>query len=131
MSLDEEIRERFMSDKETILEAHLDDLDGMFRFHEDGTIELLGEYRGIPPKDRILVYLIARRYQYEGGMAESPALTNDEIYSMFSNKSKSTVRGYLMDVRESGFAKRGDDGNEVIVERLPDAIERIEAATNG
>lgn len=128
MALDEEIRNRFVSDAETILEAHLDDLDGMFQFHGDGTMELLGDYRHISPKEQILLYLIARRYQFEGGLKEDAKIPYSEIYPRFPGKDQSTVRGYFMTLRELGFAKKSDGGHELVVERLPDAIERIQEA---
>lgn len=127
MALDEEIRNRFVSEAETILEAHLDDLDGMFQFHEDGTMELLGEYREIRPEDQILLYLIARRYQYEGSLAGDPKIEYSEIYRRFPDKGNSTVRGYFMNLRKAGLADKSEGGHELIVERLPDAIERIKS----
>lgn len=130
MSLEEEIKDRFLTDSKTILQAHLDDLEGMFQFHEDGTIELPDPYRQLHPQDRILLYLIARRYQFEGGLAESDAMPYSEIYEVFPQKDKSTVRGYFMKLRESGFARNGDEGHEVVVERLPEAIDRIKSAVS-
>lgn len=131
MSLEDEVRDRFLSDTQTILKGHLDDLEGMFQLHEDGTIEVLDKYRGLSPPDRILIHLIARRYQVEGGMADDSAMPNDELYRVFSDKGKSTVRGYLSQLRENGFARSVEGGNEVIVERLPEAIERIETEASG
>lgn len=129
MTLDDEIRERFMTDAETILEAHLDDLEGMFQFHEDGTMELLGEYRDLAPGDKILVYLIARRYQYEADLADSDTIEYSELYQRFPGRDDSTVRGDVMKLRQAGFAKNVERGTHALaVERLPDAIERIEDA---
>lgn len=125
MTLDEEIRNRFVSDAETILEAHLDDLEGMFEFHEDGTMELLGDYRGMKPEDKILLIMIARRYQYEGGLADDPFLPYSEFYSRFPDKDESTIRGYFMNLRGDRFVRKDESGHELVVERLPSAIERI------
>ena len=127
MALDEEIQDRFVTDTETILEAHLDDLEGMFHFHEDGTLELLGEYRELSPRSRTLLYLIAKRYKYEGGLDETDAVEYSEIYARFPDKKDSTVRGYFMDLRQDGFATKTDEGHRLSVERLPEAIERIES----
>lgn len=126
MSLDEEIQDRFLTDSETILKAHLDNLEGMFQFHEDGTMEILGKYRELSPEDQILIYLIARRYQFDGGLAESESITYPEIYARFPEKDKSTVRGYFMNLRKANFATKTDEGHTLTVERLPEAIERIE-----
>lgn len=127
MSLDEEIRDRFLTDTETILQGHLDDLDGMFQFHEDGAIELLGKYRQLRTANKVLLYLIAHRYKFEAGLAESNSMSYDEIYPIFPEKDKSTVRGYFMNLRKDGFARKDNDGHELVVERLPDAIERVES----
>ena len=131
MTLDEEIKNRFLADTATILEAHLEDLEGMFQFHEDGSIELLNGYRKLRPEDRILVYLIAKRYQFEAGLAEDDAMPYGEIYAVFPDKEKSTVRGYFMHLRKDGFARKAGDGHELIVERLPEAIERIKSSLAG
>lgn len=127
MALDEEIRDRFVTDTETILEAHLDDLEGMFQFHEDGTLELVGDYRELKPQNRILLYLIAKRYKYEGGLADTDAVEYSEIYPRFPDKKNSTIRGYFMDLRQEGFAAKSDKGHILSVERLPEAIDRIES----
>lgn len=126
MGLDEEIRSRFLSDTETILEAHMDDLEGMFEFHEDGTTELLGRYRKMSPESQILLHFIAERYKFEAGISESDALYAKDLYHLFPDKSDSTVRGYMLTLRKEGYTRPGDDGNELVVERLPEAIERIE-----
>lgn len=131
MSLDEDVKERFLADTETILEAHLDDLEGMFRFHEDGTIEILGQYRNLSPVNQTLLYLIARRYQYEAGLAESDSMPYDESYGLFPEKGNSTVRGYFMNLRQDGFARKSEDGHQLVVERLPEAIDRIESNVAG
>lgn len=128
MSLNDEIKDRFLTDAETILESHLDDLEGMFQFHQDGTIELLGKYRDLRPADKILLYLIARRYQYEAELADEDAMAYDEIYPVFPDKDDSTVRGYFMDLRDDGFVRKVNGGHELNLERLLEAIERIEHA---
>lgn len=45
MSLEEEIKDRFLADTESIIEENLDKLEGWFRFHKDGTINLASEIR--------------------------------------------------------------------------------------
>jgi DNA-binding transcriptional ArsR family regulator len=129
MNLKDEVRERFMTDTRSILEGHLDDLEGMFQFHEDNSLEVLGEYRDLPPQLQVLIHLIARRYQSEADIVDSPALTNSALYRSFPGRDKSTVRGYLMKLREDGLARKREEGNEMVVERLPEAIEKIEKAT--
>ena len=131
MNLEDEVRERFMTDTRSILEGHLDDLEGMFQFHEDKSLEVLGEYRDLPPQLQVLIHLIGRRYQSEADIADSPALTNSALYRSFPGRDKSTVRGYLMKLREDGLARKREEGNEIVVERLQEAIEKIEKARGG
>lgn len=128
--LEREIRDRFQTDYRTILQAHLDDLDGMFQFHEDGTTELLGEYRELSKPDQILIRLIAERFKAEADLAENESIPYSEIYPLYPDKDDSTVRGYFMKLRKSGFAEKTEDGHRFIVERLPEALERIENAVN-
>lgn len=124
------VRERFQSDYRTILQAHFDDLDGMFQFHEDGTTELLNGYRELSEQNQILIRLIAERFKAEANISDDDSIPYAEIYPLFPDKSESTVRGYFMRLRKDGFAKRTDEGHVFVVERLPDAIERIEEAVN-
>lgn len=133
MGLDEDIRETLVPDSENILEEHLEDVQDMFQLYEDGTMELLGEYRDLRPETRVLLYLIARRYQYEGGLTEdsSHEVPYSEIYPRFPNRGDSTVRGYFMKLKEQSYAKKGEEGYTLVVERLPDAIDRIEDEVSG
>lgn len=131
--LQSQIREKFQEDTKSILEANLDRLDGMFRFHEDGTTELMNEYSELGGADTALLYLIAERVKYEGGIneVEDPVVSNPEFYNLMPDKDESTVRGYLMNLRQEGLARKlEDDGHQLVVERLPTAIDRIEEATN-
>lgn len=126
MSFEEEIRERFQTDSKSILQNHMEEFEGLFEFHEDGTTDLAGKCRDISPKYQILLYLIAQRYKSEGGIADDDTLNYSYFYEVFSDKSDSTVRGYLMDLREEGLVSK-EEGSEhrVVVQRIPDAIDRI------
>ena len=127
-TFEQEVRDRFQSDHRTILQAHLDDLDGMFQFHEDGNTELIGKYRKLSEENQILIRLIAERYKAEAKLSEHASIPYSEIYPLYPNKNESTIRGYFMNLRKSGFAEKTDKGHKFVVERLPDALERIENA---
>lgn len=126
MSLEDRIKEKFLTDTQEILEAHLEDVDGMFRFHEDGKTEILDDYREISPINQTMLFLIAERYKKEAGLTENDTVSNKDLYQMFPDKSDSTVRNYVMNLRREGLCRDSDDGIRFVVERLPDAIERIE-----
>lgn len=130
MSLRDEIRNRFQSDVESILEDQLDNAQGMFEFLEDGTIELGNGYREASIEDQILLYIIARRYQHEGELIDTKSVEYPEIYTRFPKKDESTIRGYFMNLRNDGFARKADGGHELVVERLPEALERLKSAVN-
>jgi hypothetical protein len=125
--LGRKIQDRFQSDYKNILRAHMDDLEGLFQFHEDGATELQGEYRELAVETQILIYLIAQRYKAETPITEEDSVPYSEIYPRFPDKDDSTVRGYFMNLRKEGFAKKDGDGHRFVVERLPDAVERIES----
>ena len=129
--LGREIQERFQSDYESILRAHLDDAEGMFQFHEDGATEIQGDYRNFPVEEQILIFLIAQRYKSETPLSDDDTIPYSEIYPRFPEKDDSTIRGYFMNLRKDGFAKKDENGHRLVVERLPEAIERIESILAG
>ena len=125
MSLEEEIKDRFLADTETILGDSLDDLEGWFQFHEDGTINLAQEIRKLEACDRMLMYLIAKRYASEAGISDSPRIENDFFYGRL-DKSNSTIRNYQSDLRDLGLIRSPEKGiHEITVENLPESIDRI------
>lgn len=128
MSLEDDIKDRFVSDTDSILEDCMDDLDGVFQFHGDGTIDVLGDYRQLDPKNLILVYLIAQRYKFEANMVDDPSLEYDYFYDVLSDKDQSTIRHYFGDLRDDGLIQKTPEGHQIVVERLRGAIDRIEAA---
>lgn len=129
--LGREIQERFQSDSESILRAHMDDVEGMFQFHEDGATEIQGEYRDLPVREQILIFLIAQRYKAETPITDDTKVEYSELYTRFPDKDDSTIRGYVMDLKNEGFAKKEGDGHRFIVERLPEAVERIKSNNVG
>lgn len=126
MSFEEEVKDTFQTDSKSILQDHMDKFEGLFEFHEDGTTDLSRESRQMSPKFQVLLYLIAQRYKSEANMVDNDTLDYSYFYDVFSDKSDSTVRGYLMDLRKSGLVSdAGDSGFRVIVQRIPDAIDMI------
>jgi hypothetical protein len=126
MSFEEEIKDRFQTDSKSILQNHMDEFKGIFEFHEDGTTDLSNECRQLRPKYQILLYLIAQRYKSEADIADSDQLDYSFFYKVFSDKDESTVRGYLMDLRQEGLVTKTEgSAHSVVVERIPDAIDRI------
>lgn len=130
MSLKDEIQNRFKSDVESILADQIGEVEGMFEFHEDGTIELGSKYRELNIENQILLYLIARRYQYEGDLADTKSIEYGEMYTRFPKKDESTIRGYFMNLRNDGFARKSDEGHEMVVERLLEAVNRLKSAVS-
>jgi hypothetical protein len=128
--LGREIQERFQSDYESILRAHMDDVEGMFQFHEDGATEIQGEYRDLPVREQIIIFLIAQRYKAETPITDDIEVEYSELYTRFPDKDDSTIRGYVMVLKNEGFAKKEGEGHRFVVERLPEAVERIRLKTS-
>jgi len=124
MGLQDEIQNRLVADAESILEESIDSVENFFQLHEDGSINLSADVRKLSSEDQILVYLIAERYAYEGGMSDSPSLGNDFFYDRL-NVNKSTIRGYLKNLRDERFVKGTGNGQEIVKENIPRSIDRV------
>jgi len=124
MGLQDEIQNRLVADAESILEESIDSVENFFQLHEDGSINLSADVRKLSSEDQILVYLIAERYAYEGGMSDSPSLGNGFFYDRL-NVNKSTIRGYLKNLRDERFVKGTDNGQEIVTENISRSIDRI------
>ena len=128
MGLKNKIQDRMITDHETILESNFERVEKLFRFHEDGTINLEGQYRDLGAKLQILVYLIGQRFAYEGELAESDVLETSFFYDRI-DKSDRTIRSYLQELRDEGYVKKeGQSKHRLIAENLPDALDGIEEA---
>lgn len=126
MNFEEEIKDRFQTDSKSILQNHMEEFEGLFEFHEDGTTDLSSECRELSPKYQVLLYLVAQRYKAEANIADTDTLDYSFFYKVFSDKNDSTVRGYLMGLRDEGLVSKGDGSeHRVVVQRIPDAIDKI------
>jgi hypothetical protein len=125
MSFEERFREEFKSDAETILEENLDRASGLFKYHEDGSIQLADEVHEAGGEIQVLVYLIARRMMHEANVTDSPSLTNEYFYNKL-NVANSSVRNYIMRLRDDGIIISSDGEHQVVVENLPRAFDKIE-----
>lgn len=128
MSLEDEIQDRLVADTESILQNNLDRVENLFQLHGDGTIDISEEYRDADPENRMLVYLIAQRYAKEGSIADEDTVETEFFYERV-DREKRTIREYLQSLREDGLAtKDGRSNHRLIVENLPDALDRLEKA---
>lgn len=126
MTLEDEIQERLVADTESILADNLDRVEELFQFHSDGTIDINAEYRKVAPKNRILIYLIAQRFAKEGNIAEEDSLATDFFYERF-DRAERTIRNDIQGLRDEGLiSKDGRNRHRIIVENIPDALDRIE-----
>lgn len=131
MGLKDKIQDRMVTDHETILESNFERVERLFRLHEDGTINLEGQYRDLEAKLQILIYLIGQRFAYEGELAENDALETSFFYDRI-DKSDRTIRSYLQELRDEGYVKKeGQSKHRLIAENLPDALDEIEEAVGG
>lgn len=127
MTLEHEIQDRLVADTESILEDNLGQVEQLFQLHSDGTIDINGEYRNISPENQALIYLIAQRFAKEGNIAQEDTIETEFFYERF-DRSDRTVREDLQSIREAGLiSKEGRSTHRLIVENLPEALDRIEA----
>lgn len=127
MSLGEKIKDDFKADESTILSDNLDRAKGLFKYHNDGTISLSSSVRETPTKIRIIVYLIAKRLMFEADDAETESLTNSYFYDKF-DVAESSIRAYIMDLRNDGLVRSEEGEHNIVVENLPRSFDMIEAA---
>lgn len=125
MSFEERFREEFKSDAETILEENLDRARGLFKYHDNGSIQLSDKVHEASGEIQVLVYLIARRMMHEANVVETPSITNEYFYNKL-NVADSSVRNYIMRLRDDGLIISSDGEHQVVVENLPRAFDRIE-----
>jgi DNA-binding transcriptional ArsR family regulator len=128
VSLEDEIQDRLVADTESILQDNLDRVENLFQFHSDGTINIDEKYREVDPEHRVLIYLIAQRFAYEGGLQEEDTLETGFFYARIG-RNESTIRNYLKSLREDGLvSKEGQSDYRVVVENLPEAIDRFQSS---
>lgn len=128
MNLKDKIQERMVTDDKTILESEFERVEKLFRLHEDGTINLEGDYRNLGPRYVVLIYFIGQRFAYEGELAEADTLPSSFFYERF-DKSDRSIRNYLQELRERGYIKKESQGeHRLLAENLPNALNEIEEA---
>lgn len=129
MTLEEDIQETFKADAESIIEDHYARLSGKFRYHDDGSINLVPEVEESSGHVRMLTYIIAKRFMFEAGDADSPEIEYDYFYRVFDVKD-TTVRDWAQKLRNKGFIETENGNSFLIPENLPRAIDMIEDETD-
>lgn len=82
-----------------------------------------------PTSVSILIYFIAQHYRYKSNRADSTGLPYQYFYDRL-DKNDSTIRHYFSDLSDEGFVRTNDEGHrELVIERLPAAVDRINCAT--
>lgn len=128
MSLEDDIHDRLVADTDSILQNNLDRVENFFQLHSDGTINIDGGYRDTPPEIQILIYLVGQRYADEGNIADEDTLKTEFFYKRI-DRGERTIREYLQNLRGEGLiSKEGQSDHKLVVENLPDTLDRIEAA---
>jgi hypothetical protein len=124
--IEDQIRDAFVPEETSILESNIGRAKPMFNIYEDGTIKIDGQYRDIPPKNQILVYLVAQRFAYEGSLADEETLKSGYFYERI-DKSERAIRKYLQELREDGLVTKEKQGvHKLVTENLPDSLDLIE-----
>lgn len=130
MSLEDEIQDRLVADTDSILQNNLDRVENLFQLHGDGTIDINEEYRYVSLENQMLIYLIAQRFAKEGNIADEDTIDSEFFYERVDRNNR-TIRDYLQNLREGGLAtKKGRSSHRLIVENLPDALDRLRDAVD-
>lgn len=128
MGLEERINEEMYVDTESILDDEFDRAKNLFEIYEDNTVVIDDAFKTVGAKDRILIHLIAWQYIAKADAEATAALPYDYFYGRL-DKGNSTIRNHVTGFVDEGVVRKTEDGNyEVVVERLADALDRIEAA---
>ena len=131
MGLEERINDEMVVDADSVLDDNFDEAKQLFRIFENGEVDVQEEFEEAPWRERILIYLIGRRYAYEGGKVDTPGLPYEYFYAR-ADVDKSTVRGYMNDLRDDLIVEKDEDSDEwiIIPDNLPEALSRIEGLSN-
>lgn len=127
MGLEDRIEEEMVVDSESVLEEEFDRAAEIIKILDDGAVELRHEYRELPPKERMLAYLVGRVYAAETNRADSPALPYEFFYKLI-DLDNSTIRKYAGQLEDEGLVTTGEEQGEkqLVVENLPRILDRIE-----
>lgn len=129
MGLEDRIKDEMYVDTESLLEEQFERAKELYDIYEDNTIALADDVEELDPTERILTRLVAQHYIAEADDEEAAALSYDYFYERI-DKGDSTVRNYFSDLVGEGLVVKAEEQgeHELVVERLGDAIDRIEEA---
>jgi DNA-binding transcriptional ArsR family regulator len=129
MSDKDEFRDRFGAEGGSIIEDHMDQVEGWFRYDEQ-MIVLKREIRELSTKHQLYVYLLAKKMMTEAEVLDSSVTAYDELYEVM-RVDDSTVRHSITDLREEGLITTTDGGHDVVPPLVPDGIGDVAAALDG
>lgn len=129
MGLEDRIEDEMVADSDDLLEAEFDRAAKLSRILQDGTVQLNSGYRELPGPEKILAYLIGRRYADEASRASSSTFPYRFFYDKLS-RGESTIRNDMRDLQDDNLVIKDEENGEwtLVVENLDRALDRIEAA---
>ncbi len=127
MGLEERINDEMVVDAESFLEEHFEEAGRLFRIFENGNVDIKNDFVEAPWKERVLIYLIARKYAFVGNQVDSPTLPYEYFYARI-DKDKSTIRRYMNELEDELVVEKDPESGEwrLISDSLPKALHRIE-----
>lgn len=127
MGLKDRIEEEMVVDTTSILDEQFDTAKQYFKIFRDGTTDITEEYKNDSWRNEVLIYLIGQRYGFEADKVERPSLPYEYFYSRI-DAGDSTIRTYFNQLQDERIVRKNSDNDEweLVVESLPEALERIE-----
>lgn len=119
-NLSEKILNEMKADHGSALERNFEIAKQLLRVTDQGKVDVLHKEK-LTGKERILIYLIGKRYAKEAGLSEIENVDNKELMEELGIPQGS-VLPWTMDLRDSNKIKQADSGVHYIPLNLVESI---------
>lgn len=128
MELGDRVSDQMVVDAESRLEEHFEEASQLFRILDNGNILIEDGFRDVSWQDKTLIHLIGRRYAFEGGEVESPALPYGYFYSRF-DIDNSAIRHHMNGLQDDSVVKKEEESGEwrIVAAKIGEVLDRIES----
>ncbi len=127
-NLKKRIEEEMTANYANMLEKNFDIAKTLLRITPSGTVDVLRK-QDLQGTDKILLYLIGKRYAKEAGMTDSEYVQNKELGDQLGIK-RGSMLPWIKSLRDAGFLD-GSDGKQAIKTNLIESVLLRISATLG